>query len=755
MAVSILDQRGQPFRESAFVPATDWRDAEIELLRESILELEMGYAESGWTRLNPDTSMEFSREGLREITRLARLMYLKNPLINRAVEVQKFYVWALGWSVKAADPLVNEVIQEFLDDDKNRAELTSQQAAEGKEVELQTSGNLFFVFFPNESTGLVRVRSIEPNEIEDIICNPEDAREPWFYKRVWKEARFDASTGTGFAPVQQRTAYYPDWIYHPDQAVSKIGDYEVMTKNPVYHVPVGGLPGMKFGMPEIYSALDWARAAKEHLEDWAAVWRALSQFAFQLKTQRGTRAVAAAKTRLGTTVGNAGNGALDLNPPALPGSTFIQSEGVELMPMRASGATVDPNDSRRLWLMVAAGVGLPEIFFGDANVGNHATAKTMDRPTELRMTERQTLWTDVYGAIFDYVLRWAVRAPDGLLARRAQLVTNRNGDGEIIEWGLDDTGQEINPQVEIRFPDLLEHDIEARIRSIVDAATLGGHPSAGTIMPKRLTELVLTALGIDDIDEEIAEMFPDDPQAGDILPSAPSSQGGELRTEPSAGMAQAARVAEALRGWSESQVSELLHLMYDRTLREADAPPETGPQRRDTALAPLAGSLASDIGGQPTAGRKTRQTMLQAYRQAYESGLLHGNPDHTWGAADDVYVQNAVKSQMDYLRGFARDVRKGVLSDAQASARADLYGAPLNGAYSRGFIEGGKERGVTGYTWNTVGDDACCENCAPRDGVDYLVDELPGYPGEGDFGSELCLGGPACRCWLEPNEATE
>jgi hypothetical protein len=106
--------------------------------------------------------------------------------------------------------------------------------------------------------------------------------------------------------------------------------------------------------------------------------------------------------------------------------------------------------------------------------------------------------------------------------------------------------------------------------------------------------------------------------------------------------------------------------------------------------------------------------------------------------------------QLDYLNGFAQAIRAGGLTDAQTTARADLYGAPLAGAYNRGFVTGGKETGVGGWVWN--GQDDCCENCAPRLGETYTADDLPGYPGEGDFGSDLCLGGPNCRCWLEPVE---
>jgi hypothetical protein len=47
------------------------------------------------------------------------------------------------------------------------------------------------------------------------------------------------------------------------------------------------------------------------------------------------------------------------------------------------------------------------------------------------------------------------------------------------------------------------------VSAIVTAATLAGHPNAGTIEQKLLTKLLLTALGQDDIDELLDQMFPD------------------------------------------------------------------------------------------------------------------------------------------------------------------------------------------------------------------------------------------------------
>ena len=56
---------------------------------------------------------------------------------------------------------------------------------------------------------------------------------------------------------------------------------------------------------------------------------------------------------------------------------------------------------------------------------------------------------------------------------------------------------------------MLEHDKKEDIEAIILAATLDGNAPAGTIGPKTLSRLLLIALGEDDIDDLLAEVFPE------------------------------------------------------------------------------------------------------------------------------------------------------------------------------------------------------------------------------------------------------
>jgi hypothetical protein len=445
----------------------------VELYESRIGQLEIQLQEQGWMKLDEGAGREFSREALGKIVELARVNYLKNPLINRAVEIGALYVWGQDVSVSAEDEDVQAVVDRFWRD--NRRVLTGQQASRLLEVELEVTGNVFLALFPEQITGQVRVRTVPMEEIREIITNPDDRYEPWYYKRTWTQRPVD-----GGKPVEM-TAYYPDWQYQPSAKPEKVGDHEVRWDAPVLHVKAGAFPHWTWGVSEVYAALDWARAYKQLLEDDATRSRALARFAWSLSTKGGSGGIAAAKTKLGTTLRGA-NG--ETNPPPASGSTFIAGDGVSMDPIKIAGATLPPDHSRPARQMASAALGIPDHFF-DANQSNLATSKTLDRPTELRYTERRGMWVDVLTDLLQWVIDRDLEAPRGLAPKNLT---------------------EEQRKVELAFPSLLERDAREVVGAIVDAATLSGRTAAGTIAEETLSRELMVALGIDDVDGELEKI---------------------------------------------------------------------------------------------------------------------------------------------------------------------------------------------------------------------------------------------------------
>ena len=75
---------------------------ENEFLTERLAELELAVEDQGWIRIDGMSGdNDFSRDHVRKIGYLARINYLKNPLINRGVNVQTHYVFGQGVSIRA------------------------------------------------------------------------------------------------------------------------------------------------------------------------------------------------------------------------------------------------------------------------------------------------------------------------------------------------------------------------------------------------------------------------------------------------------------------------------------------------------------------------------------------------------------------------------------------------------------------------------------------------------------------------------
>lgn len=480
----------------------------VSHLTETLSDLENRMAEPGWQRLTALADQEFSRDGLRQITAVCRIMAIKNALIKRGLSLRASYVFGQGVQTSAraqgkrpGEQDVNDVVQRFLSDPSNRRTFTSLGACEDLERALGTDGNLLISLFTRPKTGRVQVRTLPWDEITDVITNPQDRSEPWFYRREWYE---EDRTGSGVID-RRRIAYYPALGYRPRLRPRRMsfagqgdsGLAEVFWDAPVLHVAVNSPLHWKWGIPDSYAAVDWARAYTEFLTDWARLIKSLSRFAWKLTTpgrkQAQARArVAAAPSRDGLS-----------GEPNTAGATAMLPPDMALESIPKSGATIDSESGRPLAAMIAAALDLPvTMLLGDPGVtGSRATAQTLDQPTELAMQMRRELWTDVRRTILDYVIDQAVKAPMGPL--RGTVTLDEDGR-EVIELDGD-----TDRTVDITWPDL--DDVNPA--QVIEAITLADQTTY--LPPLVVARLLLDALGVKNIDEIVDQLTGED---GEFLP---------------------------------------------------------------------------------------------------------------------------------------------------------------------------------------------------------------------------------------------
>ncbi|MBM0235950.1 hypothetical protein JNW88_00410 [Micromonospora sp. ATA32] len=488
-------------------------NANTGLVAESLTDLERQMAEPGWVRFAHLTEMEFSATGLIQMRAICRLMSIANPLVKRGLNLRSAYVWGQGVEITArangqgsdGEQDVQAVVSAFLNDDGNMRAVTGAAARDRLEHALGTDGDLFIAHFTRPLTGQVQVRVIAADEITEVISNPEDSSEPWFYRRVWHVNAIDQQSG--IVSPQQQERLYPCVDYRPRVRPRKLGLVDIAWDTPLLHVDVNRPQGWKRGVPDAYAAIPWARAYKEFLESWAGLMHSLARFAWRLTAKGNTKAQAQARLAQAPQRDPATGRALDV------GATAITPTDATLEAIPKSGATIDAESGRPLAMMVAAALDVPVtmLLSDPGQTGARAVAETLDQPTELAMGQRRDLWAAAYQRILRYVITEAVRAPQGPL----QGVIKRDPwTGQETVTLAGDTDQTID----VVFPDLDDADVAKVVQAIKAAA------DTGTVPPEVVLRLLLTALGVRDADTIVEAMVED----GDFQwPTGPPLGGGQ------------------------------------------------------------------------------------------------------------------------------------------------------------------------------------------------------------------------------------
>jgi len=458
---------------------------ENEFLSESMADLELALEDRGWLALSMQAAQEFTREGRRRASGLTRILSIQNPLIKRGIAIRTGYIWGQGVSIQANDDDVNDVIQAFLDD--NVRSFSGSQAREELERSLATDGNVYLAAFTSPMFGRVQVRSFDPDEVEDIICNPEDRDDPWFYLRQFTTAVVEPGySGLTRTRMETRRILYPALGYRPLKRPKMIDNVPVQWDAPVLHVSVNRVDGWAFGIGDAYAAIGWARAYKEFLEDWSKLTKSLSRYAWRVTSKTsGTAAKAANEARRANVLG--------VPNESQAGATAV-SAGNTLEAIPKTGATIDSESGRPLAGMVAAALGVPVtmLLADPGQTGARAVAETLDQPTRLEMEMRRSNWAHQMKRLLDYVIDQSVKAPRGAL--KGTISRDEYGSEVVTLTG------DVDGSINIDWPSLEKTDVKVLVDAIVAA------DGTDKIPPLTIARLICMALDIENIDEVLEEI---------------------------------------------------------------------------------------------------------------------------------------------------------------------------------------------------------------------------------------------------------
>jgi hypothetical protein len=441
---------------------------------------------------------ELDAEQRSALLNIVRNYFLKDPLCHQAVKLTTYYTFGEGMRYSSNDRSVQRELDEFWLDEDNQLELTSYAAQEKKSDDLQVDGEIFFLLYKSPGAR-VKVRSLPPEEITAIIGDEEDHRRALYYQRTYRPMRWNFREGKLLPAGETRTVYYADWHnYDPTGALEGVPSLQ---EGVVFHVAVNNLGWQRRGNTELYAALDWVKAHRQMLQDWVTIVKAYTTLAWRAKVKGDdTRDVQRVREKLQTlfpqfSTSPGYKAGMPLTPAGVAG-VAVENDDVTMQPIKTSGMTTDPGDSRQVRLQVASATGIMDHYFGDAGHANLATAEAMELPMLKKFGARQRLWESIYLRVLTYV---AITAAD---ANRLGLDVEDELDsrGRVTSRRIvaaDDDPQQIN----VQCPPILKGNVQSIGQGVANMV------DGGFLSPKEGARYALRALDVPNVEELISTMF--------------------------------------------------------------------------------------------------------------------------------------------------------------------------------------------------------------------------------------------------------
>lgn len=359
--------------------------SENEILSESyssmaaaMLELE----DKGWNPFNAGSDEDkFSLLHLHHVAKYIREISEGNPLLKRGSGLRSSYIFGRGVSFSEQPPRVNRLML----DTQNQDVLFSAEAQVINERSHFTDGQ-FFVLGNITSKKFQRIPF---SQITAVVTDPDDPEQVRYYRRTWDRNIQDLSSTSVSSKLMN--VWYPTDTYEPagGRYASSIQNQPVDTKYKIFASRVNRRAGNIWGIPDAFSAVPWAYAYNEYLKDGSKMLKALSLFAWQLKSKTKSGATAAAAT---------------IATSSRVGSTAVTGADMELSSMPRANS-VDLGNGRALGSMVASAleVSVVALLSDPGSSGAYGTAQTLDVPTIKAMEARQALWTQFYFRIMKFM----------------------------------------------------------------------------------------------------------------------------------------------------------------------------------------------------------------------------------------------------------------------------------------------------------------------------------------------------------------
>lgn len=418
----------------------------------------------------------------------SRRLWEYSPLAWWAIQVWTNY--GLGETVKITcdDEDADAQFQECWTAQRN-AELFAPDRLQDLSNYTLVDGNTFLAAFASSVDGSVTWAEIPVDEIQDIICDPQNAKRPLFYKRVFQ-------MGQSPATMRTVTLYYPDWQAYfdaPDDldkvelpTDAKRADKVTDENQPHTEVCILHIAHNRknrktlWGYPILSIATPYMRSHKRFLEDRLTIVASKAMYVRKAKVQGGSRAVATMRAKLQSNLTS--SNAYETNPPAVPGATLIENGAVDTtdMPMNTGAGDAKADNEMFAW-MALIGAGLFPTTAG-MDTSRWATALAMDKTQAMQWSRYQTFLSSQFKKIVIITLNFAER------------YGNASYDTKNAQVSIDSLSL-------VDFPGIVESMsslMNSGLGPLIEKGVLT--PETGRKLAQVIWRIAFKALGVDDED---------------------------------------------------------------------------------------------------------------------------------------------------------------------------------------------------------------------------------------------------------------
>ena len=346
----------------------------------------------------------------------AEAMHLANFTFSRGVP-----------KPQAKEPKVQEIFDEAWDDPVNQEALTGFEAQRKLSNDLVTSANLFALGFA--ANGKFRVGFKPPEQVKEIVTDPEDANRALYYLTHHRRREWDFEQDQWKTPQigeEPKKTYYAHWR-NVDAYEEEAGERgEEITRPPqdklgegeCYHVRINRVGQTQFGTPPWARTLRFYSGLNRLTEARIAMAQAAAAFIGKRVTKGGPAQVqkaAASVLRqagdLAATLKSPEPTGPPLQPPPRAASIFNENEAHSLQPLSLnSGGPGAQADAQIVRAPLAAASGFGQHYLGDASNANLATATTLELPALMQVSAWQETFEQLYRWFCDRCLEEAVRS---------------------------------------------------------------------------------------------------------------------------------------------------------------------------------------------------------------------------------------------------------------------------------------------------------------------------------------------------------